>query len=78
MDLFESFKLLFDTKRTLSIDKNKDIQFSVSSVNDIQKVIQFFSFSGLHPLIGLKSIQYLKWLEDLQKSYRYRNLNYPF
>ena len=78
LDLFESFKLLFDTKRTLSIDKNKDIQFSVSSVNDIQKVIQFFSFSGLHPLIGLKSIQYLKWLEDLQKSYRYRNLNYPF
>lgn len=60
LDLFESFKLLFDTKRTLSIDKNKDIQFSVSSVNDIQKVIQFFSFSGLHPLIGLKSIQYLK------------------
>ena len=78
LDLFESFKLLFDTKRTLSIDKNKYIQFSVSSVNDIQKIIQFFSFSGLHPLIGLKSIQYLKWLEDLQKSYRYRNLNYPF
>jgi hypothetical protein len=35
-------------------------QFSVSSKADIQTVINFFSFSGLHSLIGLKSISYIK------------------
>ncbi|KHE78256.1 hypothetical protein GE21DRAFT_1313840 [Neurospora crassa] len=35
-------------------------QFGVSSKSDIQKVINFFSFSGLHPLVGLKYIQYIK------------------
>ena len=27
---------------------------------NVQKVINYFSFSGLHPLVGLKNIQYLK------------------
>lgn len=49
----------------------------VSSKCDIQKVIKFFSFSGLHPLIGLKYIQYMKWLSNLHKSPRYANLIYP-
>jgi hypothetical protein len=40
-------------------------------------VINFFSFSGLHPLIGLKNIQYLRWLNLLRNSYRYKNLNFP-
>lgn len=77
VQLFEAFKLLFDTTRKISIEKNKYLQFSVSSKTDIQKVINFFSFSGLHPLIGLKSIQYFKWLNNLSKSCRYKNLNYP-
>ena len=53
------------------------IQFSVSSKTDIQTVINFFSFLGLHPLIGLKNIQYFKWLRSLQNSIRYKNLNFP-
>ena len=53
------------------------IQFSVSSKTDIQTVINFFSFLGLHPLIGLKNIQYFKWLTNLQNSNRYKNLNFP-
>lgn len=77
VQLFEAFKLLFETKRNIGIEKNKYSQFSVSSKNDIQKVINFFSFSGLHPLIGLKNIQYFKWLIDLQNSFRYKNLNFP-
>ena len=77
VQLFEAFKLLFDTKRNIGIEKDRFAQFSVSSKNDIQKVIDFFSFSGLHPLIGLKCIQYFKWLTDLRNSYRYRNLNFP-
>ena len=77
LQLFEAFKLLFNTKRNISIEMDRYIQFSVSSKTDIQNVINFFSFSGLHPLIGLKNIQYFKWLTNLQNSIRYKNLNFP-
>ena len=77
VQLFEAFKLLFKTNRNISIEMGKYAQFSVSSKTDIQTVIDFFSFSGLHPLIGLKYIQYLKWITSLQNSYRYKNLNFP-
>ena len=77
LQLFEAFKLLFNTKRNNSIEMDRYIQFSVSSKTDIQTVINFFSFLGLHPLIGLKNIQYFKWLRSLQNSIRYKNLNFP-
>jgi hypothetical protein len=57
--LFEAFKLIFDTNRKIDTEKGLYNQFSVSSKADVQKVINFFSFSGFHPLIGLKGIQYL-------------------
>lgn len=56
---------------------NNYSQFAVSSKADIQNVVNFFSFSGLHPLVGLKYIQYMKWLNNLRESLRYSNLNYP-
>lgn len=59
-NLFEAFKLVFNTNRKIEIEKKLYNQFGVSSKSDIQKVIHFFSFSGLHPLVGLKGIQYLK------------------
>jgi len=59
-NLFESFKLVFNTNRKIEANKGLYNQFGVSSKTDIQKVINFFSFSGLHPLVGLKYIQYLK------------------
>lgn len=75
-NLFEAFKLVFNTNR--KIDTTNDYnQFSVSSKADIQKVINLFSFEGLHPLIGLKYIQYIKWLKNLQNSMRYNKLHYP-
>ena len=77
IQLFESFKLLFNTKRNLYFEKDNFVQFCVSSKSDIQKVIDFFSFSGLHPLIGLKNIQYFNWLNNLKKTFRYKNLNFP-
>ena len=58
-NLSESFKLVFHTSRKIDIEKNIYSQFSVSSKADIQTVITFFSFSGLHSLIGLKSISYI-------------------
>ncbi len=76
VNLFEAFKLIFSTNRKIDSTNNYN-QFSISSKADVQKVINFFSFSGLHPLIGHKFIQYLKWLNNLRESSRYNKLNYP-
>ena len=77
MHLFEAFKLVFNTNRKIETEKGLYNQFGVSSKSDIQKVIIFFSFSGLHPLVGLKAIQYIKWLNLLRASKRYNSLNFP-
>ncbi len=77
VNLFEAFKLVFNTNRKISTDKGLYSQFAVSSKKDIQTVINFFSYSGHHPLIGLKNIQYLKWLSDMRNSVRYADLNFP-
>lgn len=58
-NLFEAFKLIFNTNRKIGTTDNYN-QFSVSSKSDIQNVINLFSFSGVHPLVGLKNIQYMK------------------
>ena len=76
MYLFEAFKLIFYTNRKIN-NANNCNQFSVSSKSDIQKVINFFSFSGLHPLVGLKYIQYIKWLNRLRTTVRYNDIDYP-
>jgi hypothetical protein len=75
-NLFEAFKLIFDTSRKIDTTNNFN-QFGVSSKSDIQRVINFFSNSDLHSLVGLKYIQYIKWLNNLRASSRYGNLNYP-
>lgn len=75
--LFDAFKIVFCTNRKIYHEKSLYNQFNVSSKADIQTVINFFSFSGLHPLIGLKGIQYLNWLINLRNSSRYGNLKFP-
>lgn len=75
--LFEAFKLVFNTNRKITVDKEAYAQFSVSSRSDVQTVINFFSFEGHHPLVGLKSIQYSAWLDKLRNSERYKNLKFP-
>lgn len=75
--LFKAFKHIFDTDRKITVDKYTYLQFEVSCKSDIQKVINFFSFSGHHPLIGLKGIQYSTWLTALSNSPRYSNLKFP-
>ena len=75
--LFEAFKLVFDTNCKISTEKGLYNQFAVSSKDDIQKVINFFSFSGLEPLLGSKGKQYLDWLDHLCNSTRYSNLKLP-
>ena len=54
---------MFETNRKIETEKGLYNQFGVSSKSDIQKVINFFSFSGLHPLIGRPLIRYLTWVE---------------
>lgn len=76
INLFESFKLIFNTSRKIDTTHNFS-QFSVSSKGDIQNVINFFSFSGNHPLVGLKNIQYSIWLDKLRNSSRYKKLSFP-
>ena len=77
VNLFEAFKLVFNTSRKIETEKGLYNQFGVSSRADIQKVIKFFSFSGAHPLVGLKNIQYIKWLNLLRSSLRYTDLCFP-
>jgi hypothetical protein len=76
-NLFQSFRVLFNTNRKIEVESNIYNQFSVCSKSDVQTVINFFSFSGLHPLIGLKGIAYMQWLNHLRNSNRYKVLNFP-
>jgi hypothetical protein len=59
VDLFEALRLIFNTSRKIETEKGLYNQFGVSSKADVQTVINFFSFSGLHPLVGRRLIEYL-------------------
>lgn len=61
----------------LYIEKEKYIQYSVSSKKDIQSIVNFFSFDGNYPLQGYRAIQYCNWIESLKNSYRYKDLKLP-
>lgn len=58
IELFQAFKVLFKTNRVIGLEDGKYHQLSVSSKADIQQVVNFFSFSNHHPLLGLKALQY--------------------
>ena len=75
--LFESFKLIFGTNRKIGLDNKVYNLFSVSSKADIQRVINFFSFSGYHPLLGYQNNRYQQWLIYLKISKRYNSLKFP-
>lgn len=74
--LFEAFKLQFGTNRSITTEKDLYHLLSLSSKEDIQQVITFFSFSGLHPLLGHQLIRYQNWLSQLKMSNRYSNLKF--
>jgi hypothetical protein len=76
-NLFEAFKIVFNTQVKIYND-TEYLMFVVSSKKDIQTVVNFFSSSNLHPLLGNKLIQYNKWLEGLKNSTRYCNIQFPF
>ncbi len=78
LELFINISNYFNTSRKLNISNNKFIQFNVSSKNDIQNIINFYSFSNNHPLLGNKLISYNKWLLAIKNSVRYKELNIPY
>lgn len=75
--LFQAFKLKFQTQRKIGLNRGLYNQFSISSKADIQKVINFFSYSGHYPLLGYQLIRYQNWLFNLRISKRYADLIYP-
>lgn len=78
LELFNDITKIFNTTRKLNIINNKYIQFNVSSKKDIQNIINFFSFSNNHPLLGNKLISYNKWLLAINNSIRYKELKTPY
>jgi hypothetical protein len=78
--LVESILNVLDIHNNIYLEKSLTNNYNVIRITcdeDIQKIINFFSFKGLHPLVGLKYIQYLKWLKLLKDSNRYKNLIFP-
>lgn len=76
--LMNTIYLLFEPSRALDYIKSKDLSIvRMSSVKDIQKVINFFSFEDHYPLTGYKKESYIIWLKSLKESNRYKGLNFP-
>lgn len=73
--LFQAIKLVFKTNT--KIENRGYMKFSISSVKDLTRVIEFFSFLGLHPLIGLKGQDYKKWTNRMKAVTRFKSLKLP-
>ena len=58
LEIFFALKVKFKTNRKINIDNDTYCRLSLSNKKDIQEVINFFSFSNNHPLLGLKLISY--------------------
>lgn len=76
IELFQAFQILFNTQRQIEND-GKYLKFSVSSVSDLATVVNFFSFSGNHPLLGLKGVQYQGWISSMKSTKRFSNILLP-
>lgn len=76
--LIKAIHLLFEPTRGIYYSNKNNVSIvRMSSVKDIQKVINFFSFENHYPLIGFKKESYLVWLNSLKQSDRYKGLNFP-
>ncbi len=56
---------------TMKADSVNSYQLSLTSKSDIEKVVNFFSSSNYHPMVGYKMSQYKLWLIALKNSSRY-------
>jgi len=74
--LFEALKLLFNGNRSVTVTKNS-MKITFGSVTDVTSVVNFFSFSGHHPLMGLKEESYQRWLAHLRVTPRFNHIKLP-
>lgn len=56
------FYIITGKIKEIKKDSVNSYKIAVQSKSDIQTIINLFSFSDLHPLIGYKAIQYESWL----------------
>lgn len=56
---------------TMKADSVDSYQLSLTSKSDIGKVVNFFSFSNYHSMVGYKLSQYKIWIKALKNSRRY-------
>jgi hypothetical protein len=74
--LFEAFGLVFNSNTKIDMHGGY-MKFVVTSVKDLTSVVNFFSHSDLHPLLGLKRESYDKWISRMKETRRFRNLRLP-
>lgn len=86
--LFENILAYFGTSQKLYINNNKYVEYSLSSINDIQLIVNFFSYNEFiikpdiekYPTVGLrglKLISYAKWLVHIKENNRYNKVILP-
>jgi hypothetical protein len=75
--LFSAFQLLFDTTRAIDNSEQGYSKFNVSSVKDLVKVVEFFSYSNHHPLVGYKKAQYDTWVGNMKRLNRFNGVKLP-
>lgn len=76
--LIETIHFLFKPSRAIYYSESKDVSLvRMSSVKDIQKVVNFFSFQDNYHLVGYKKDSYEIWLKALKNSSRYKDLKLP-
>ena len=74
--LFDAFNLVF--KSNTKIDMNGGyMKYAVSSVKNLTSVVDFFSYSDLHPLIGLKGESYNTWISKMKLTPRFKSVRLP-
>lgn len=75
-ELFQALKLLFNASRKVEDDGLYN-KLAICSAKDVANVVHFFSFSGLHPLMGYKKVQYDAWIRRIRKLPRFSKIKFP-
>lgn len=59
-NLMNYIPIYLNTSKGISINKNKYIQYTVSSKKDIDTIVKYFTNKNNHPLIGYKLKSFIK------------------
>lgn len=74
----KAIHLMFKSRRAIYYSsKDNTYLVRIGAKEDVQKIVDFFSFDNHHPLIGFKKDSYDIWLNSLKESDRYKDLRLP-